>query len=99
MQRDAPSLFLATVPADSNEGLFGLLNVRSVSRRRALFGAAALLPGCCLAVAGGGPKRLRVMLEGESLLNDASGLTLFEVFFHLVSSTAARRTAACCATA
>jgi NhaP-type Na+/H+ or K+/H+ antiporter len=43
----------------------------------------------CLAVctpAGGGPKRLRVMLEGESLLNDASGLTLFEVFFHLVSS-------------
>jgi NhaP-type Na+/H+ or K+/H+ antiporter len=25
------------------------------------------------------------MLEGESLLNDASGLTLFEVFFHLVS--------------
>jgi NhaP-type Na+/H+ or K+/H+ antiporter len=26
------------------------------------------------------------MLEGESLLNDASGLTLFEVFFHLVSS-------------
>ncbi|KAF8065728.1 NHX8 [Scenedesmus sp. PABB004] len=32
----------------------------------------------------GGPKRLRVMLEGESLLNDASGLTLFEVFFHLM---------------
>eukprot|EP00882_Tetradesmus_deserticola_P021824 GHRQ01023626.1.p1 GENE.GHRQ01023626.1~~GHRQ01023626.1.p1 ORF type:complete len:386 (+),score=167.11 GHRQ01023626.1:523-1680(+) len=32
----------------------------------------------------GGPKRLRVMLEGESLLNDASGLTLFEVFFHLL---------------
>eukprot|EP00879_Flechtneria_rotunda_P004544 GHRR01004799.1.p1 GENE.GHRR01004799.1~~GHRR01004799.1.p1 ORF type:complete len:1688 (+),score=648.93 GHRR01004799.1:153-5216(+) len=34
----------------------------------------------------GGPKRLRVMLEGESLLNDASGLTLFEVFFHLLQS-------------
>jgi NhaP-type Na+/H+ or K+/H+ antiporter len=33
---------------------------------------------------GGGPKRLRVLLEGESLLNDASGLTLFEVFFHMV---------------
>jgi NhaP-type Na+/H+ or K+/H+ antiporter len=26
-----------------------------------------------------------VLLEGESLLNDASGLTLFEVFLHLVS--------------
>ena len=33
---------------------------------------------------GGGPKRLRIILEGESLLNDASGLTLFEVFFHQV---------------
>ncbi|KAI8472713.1 MAG: Sodium/hydrogen exchanger family-domain-containing protein [Monoraphidium minutum] len=32
----------------------------------------------------GGPKRLRIILEGESLLNDASGLTLFEVFFHQV---------------
>lgn len=30
----------------------------------------------------GGPKRLRIILEGESLLNDASGLTLFEIFFH-----------------
>lgn len=37
---------------------------------------------------GGGPKRLRVLLEGESLLNDASGLTLFEVFFHIVSTLA-----------
>jgi hypothetical protein len=48
-------------------------------------------PCACLAAfpAGGGPKRLRVMLEGESLLNDASGLTLFEVFFHLVRLTAA----------
>lgn len=26
-----------------------------------------------------------MLLEGESLLNDASGLTLFEVFFHIVS--------------
>eukprot|EP00878_Enallax_costatus_P002544 GHUV01002726.1.p1 GENE.GHUV01002726.1~~GHUV01002726.1.p1 ORF type:complete len:958 (+),score=224.31 GHUV01002726.1:205-3078(+) len=32
----------------------------------------------------GGPRRLRVMLEGESLLNDASGLTLFEIFFHIL---------------
>lgn len=44
---------------------------------------------CCLVHSslnsGGGPKRLRVLLEGESLLNDASGLTLFEVFFHIVS--------------
>jgi NhaP-type Na+/H+ or K+/H+ antiporter len=32
----------------------------------------------------GGPKRLRIILEGESLLNDASGLTLFEIFFHQV---------------
>jgi hypothetical protein len=27
---------------------------------------------------------MRILLEGESLLNDASGLTLFEVFLHLV---------------
>lgn len=39
----------------------------------------------CFDSTGGGPKRLRVLLEGESLLNDASGLTLFEVFFHIVS--------------
>ena len=34
--------------------------------------------------AGGGPKRLRVLLEGEALLNDASSFTLFEIFLHLV---------------
>jgi len=33
---------------------------------------------------GGGPKSLRALLEGESLLNDASGLTLFEIFLHYV---------------
>lgn len=33
---------------------------------------------------GGGPKRLRVLLEGEALLNDASSFTLFEIFLHLV---------------
>ena len=27
---------------------------------------------------------MRILLEGESLLNDASGRTLFEVFLHLV---------------
>ena len=37
----------------------------------------------------GGPKRLRSILEGESLLNDASGLTLFEIFFHKVQIYAA----------
>jgi hypothetical protein len=53
----------------------------------------------CALCAGGGPKRLRVLLEGESLLNDASGLTLFEVFFHIVSAETqqlqARATRAC----
>lgn len=29
---------------------------------------------------GGGPRRLRVLLEGESLLNDASSFTLFTIF-------------------
>ena len=38
----------------------------------------------CLVSAGGGPKRLRVLLEGEALLNDASSFTLFEIFLHLV---------------
>lgn len=37
----------------------------------------------CLFTAGG-PKRLRVLLEGEALLNDASSFTLFEIFLHLV---------------
>ena len=34
--------------------------------------------------AGGGPKRLRVLLEGESLLNDASSFTLFTIFLNAV---------------
>ncbi len=33
---------------------------------------------------GGGPKRLRVLLEGESLLNDASSFTLFTIFLEAV---------------
>ena len=30
--------------------------------------------------AGGGPERLRLLMEGEALLNDASGITLFTIF-------------------
>lgn len=32
----------------------------------------------------GGPSRLRTTLEGESLLNDASGITLFTIFLQKV---------------
>lgn len=35
----------------------------------------------------GGPRRLRVLLEGESLLNDASSFTLFSIFLGYVLGT------------
>ena len=35
----------------------------------------------------GGPRRLRVLLEGESLLNDASSFTLFSIFLSYVLGT------------
>ena len=40
---------------------------------------AACLSWSCLSV-GGGPMSLRLLLEGESLLNDASSITLFTIF-------------------
>lgn len=33
---------------------------------------------------GGGPERLVVLMEAEALLNDASAITLFEVFMHII---------------
>lgn len=37
---------------------------------------------------GGGPERLRILLEGESLLNDASSITLFTIFIEFVIEAA-----------
>ncbi len=37
---------------------------------------------------GGGPERLRILLEGESLLNDASSITLFTIFIEFVIAAA-----------
>ena len=34
--------------------------------------------------AGGAPKRLVVLMEGESLFNDATSIVLFEIFFNMV---------------
>lgn len=34
--------------------------------------------------AAGGPEHLRIILEGESLLNDASSFTLFTIFIDFV---------------
>lgn len=42
------------------------------------------MPVCCCP--GGAPEILSVLLEGESLFNDASSLTLFEIFKELVES-------------
>lgn len=36
------------------------------------------------AAAGGAPKRLVVLMEGESLFNDATSIVLFEIFFRMV---------------
>lgn len=36
--------------------------------------------------AGGGPERLCVLMEGESLLNDATSIVLFDIFSKLVRS-------------
>ncbi len=41
--------------------------------------------------AGGGPERLRIVLEGESLLNDASSITLFTIFIEFVIQAAEGR--------
>ncbi|KDD76916.1 hypothetical protein H632_c68p2, partial [Helicosporidium sp. ATCC 50920] len=54
----------------------------------ALF-ASMIAPTDALAAAailkrGGGPERLVVLMEGEALLNDASAITLFEVFMHVL---------------
>jgi NhaP-type Na+/H+ or K+/H+ antiporter len=75
-----------------------LLFVLGFSRRGwswvhgALF-AAIISPTDALAVAAilvkaHAPHRLSVVLEGESLFNDASGITLFEVFNHLLAEHA-----------
>lgn len=37
-----------------------------------------------LCVTAGGPEHLRIILEGESLLNDASSFTLFTIFIEFV---------------
>jgi NhaP-type Na+/H+ or K+/H+ antiporter len=42
----------------------------------------------CAETAGGGPERLRIILEGESLLNDASSITLFTIFIEFVIEAA-----------
>lgn len=38
--------------------------------------------------AGGGPRKLRIIMEGEALLNDASSFTLFTIFFEFVREAA-----------
>lgn len=43
-----------------------------------------------LCFAGGGPEVLSVLLEGECLLNDASSLTLFEIFKHILEGNEQR---------
>ena len=37
-------------------------------------------------IAAGGPEHLRIILEGESLLNDASSFTLFSIFVGFVAT-------------
>ena len=45
---------------------------------------------CC---AGGAPERLVVLMEGESLFNDATSIVLFEIFFRMVKRLSAGHSA------
>lgn len=53
-------------------------------------GSTAFLSWLCdgWGAAGGPPEHLRILLEGESLLNDACSITLFTIFIHFVTSAA-----------
>ncbi len=46
---------------------------------------------CC--PAGGAPERLVVLMEGESLFNDATSIVLFEIFFRMVRRLSAGHSA------
>ncbi|KAK9835845.1 hypothetical protein WJX74_009233 [Apatococcus lobatus] len=70
--------------------MFGLAGMGWTWQHAALF-AAMLGSTDCVAVsavlkAAGGPEELIVLLEGESLFNDATSIVLFEVFFEMVKT-------------
>lgn len=52
-----------------------------------LFSRGVALGAVLCGPPGGGPEILSVLLEGESLFNDASSLTLYEIFHEVVTST------------
>ncbi|KAL4855761.1 Sodium/hydrogen exchanger 8 [Chlorella vulgaris] len=50
----------------------------------AMIASTDALAATAILKAGGGPEKLVVLMEGEALLNDASAITLFEVFMHIL---------------
>ena len=73
---DAMSIFQAPGPVLIRRDLFSTMCFMEQPRSRNAIGERA----------GGGPEDIVTLMEGESLLNDATAISLFQVFFTMVKN-------------